>query len=348
MKTPKSNSRRREIRNKPLDKNKIQQYMINPQTQSQSHSSSSSSINQRQQEVITKIQNANTSNEERWKLLMENIFMLSNSTSEIKKTLVEHDNRLNDHDTRINDLEENDDNNVRLLNELEQANLNKILEINGFVLTAEQIKDVEKLRQFVVDYLKEIGCIFNESNITSVHSYKRMNNNNEVDIIRVKFLDDNHKTALMRQKKNTPPIYFSHVLTKTNIQALKEAKNKVRNGIIKDAWASNGRIFIRLREGEKQIKIHDKYHLEAVMLKNTQSHGSHSQNFANIQHNFDLAMEHNGASQVPMYNQHQNQFTSLIPSNIRLSPSPVINNNNNVVPSQMPSSSLIDSNAATL
>jgi hypothetical protein len=318
MKTPKSSLHRTASKNNPLSKNKIQQYFVS--SQNGTNTSNSIGMNQQQTEIVAKMQDSGTPIEERWKLLMENLFLVSNTTTSIKNTVSEHENRLAEHESRINELEESEDNNKTLLNDLAQANYNKMLEITGIVVPSVCKENFDELRVFVFEYLRKSGFMFNENNITSIYCFVRKFKDVESFVVRMKFVDEYFKIALMKQKKNRPPVYFSNVLTRQHREALNEARKKVKSGVIKEAWNSNGNVFIRLCAGGKKIKISDRAQLEFVTMNSEQQ-----QQILNS--NATLSQPHTNGTSFNPNNQNaltsiQTGFQSLVPENIRYSATP--------------------------
>jgi hypothetical protein len=254
---PKNRSNRVPARHNPAQK-QISQYFSNSSQASSATVTTNSAISQQQSEIINRMISHDTPEQERWSMLMKEIFEIKNSSSSLLSTVGEHENRLseledctNDHASRINDIE--------------QVELNKCMEITGLVIPKDISSDLNRLRAHILSLLRGYGILFRDENILFVGHFTRSFNNEPVDIIKIKFLDPAFKYDIMRQKKNPSNIYFQHVLTKENRFTFMAVKRKAREGLLKKPWIINGQIFTSYVNSNKRIRVHDLDQLEIIL-----------------------------------------------------------------------------------
>jgi hypothetical protein len=137
------------------------------------------------------------------------------------------------------------------LNFYEQKELNRVMDIDGLHL--DGIKDV---RNFVINYITTLGIQFSPSDIINAYVYTKRQRSNERKAIRVTFLHEFAKYQVMRQKirmhrNNSTSVFFSHVLTRSNLAILMEGKKLKNEGKIADIKFLNGRLYAFLLNGTK-------------------------------------------------------------------------------------------------
>lgn len=157
-----------------------------------------------------------------------------------------------EHDARISAIENDNYGRDYKLNELEQKMLNNQMEITGLKIPNDLTERRKQLKQYIFNFFSSINLSVDASEIISVKLFNRKMKQASQPIYVVEFLNEDIKYDVMKAKKNTPPIYFSHVLTRHNRFLLTDAKKLVRQNLIQFAWSSNGNIFIKRKDGKKE------------------------------------------------------------------------------------------------
>lgn len=183
------------------------------------------------------------------------------------QTTVNHTN------TNINNLMTNDYNKELRLNDLEQARLNSKMEISGHKIRDEAVKkNANFLRKYTLNFLNDFGHELSLIEISDVFYFEKQNRNEKIPIILVTFLDEGIKRRVMRAKLNEPPIFFSHVLTKSNKTLLMAAKKHARMRRIHSAWTAEGAVLIKQSENGRRVRVIDLDHLNELCLHEPMEH----------------------------------------------------------------------------
>jgi hypothetical protein len=137
------------------------------------------------------------------------------------------------------------------LNFYEQKELNRVMNIDGLFLNGS--KDV---KNFVINYIATLGIQFLPSDIINAYEYTKRQGNSERKAIRVTFLHEFAKYQVMRQKirmhrNNSTSVFFSHVLTRSNLAIMMEGKRLKKENKIADIKLLNGRLYAFLLSGAK-------------------------------------------------------------------------------------------------
>lgn len=157
--------------------------------------------------------------------------------------------------TQINDFKEKKESEIALLHDAikeasvklnfhEQRNLNSMMDIDGLLFDERK-----KFKDSVIDYINSLGIEIASSEIIDVFVYTKRQRNNERKILRVTFVHEFIKRRVMRDKirqhKDTSTtVYFSHVLTQSNLAMLMEGKKLKKENRISNIKLLNDRLFV--------------------------------------------------------------------------------------------------------
>lgn len=156
---------------------------------------------------------------------------------------------------QINDFTEKKESEIVLLNDAmrevsvkwnfyEQRELKSMMDIDGL-----RFDENKNYKNSVINYITSLGIDIAHSDIIDVFVYTKRQKNNERKVLRVTFLHEFIKRRVMREKirlhkdKPTTTVFFSHVLTRSNVAMLMEAKKLKREKRISDVKFLNNQLF---------------------------------------------------------------------------------------------------------
>jgi hypothetical protein len=142
------------------------------------------------------------------------------------------------------------------LNFYEQQSLNSMMDIDGL-----RFDDKHDLKSVVLHYIGSLGLEIACTDIINVFAFTKGHDKSRRKVLRVRFLHEFVKLQVMRHKikmhKLTySPVFFSHVLTRPNLQIIMQGKSFKKEKKISDIKLLSGRLYVFLLNRRKVLVEH--------------------------------------------------------------------------------------------
>jgi hypothetical protein len=186
--------------------------------------------------------------------MLANVYeMQKTMMKEMKQLRTTFGSHFERHEKQIGRLNKNVKHHDDELNRIEQNSLSCFMTISGLEVNVDdESSDVTKQ---VVEYLTKNEFEFSPFQIVCARVVKYKTRNGTNEHVLVKFLDEHYKISIMSQRRNKPPVYFNHQLTRFNRSLLRSAKELKKQKQLTYATVQNGCVTIKLSEKSEKLKI---------------------------------------------------------------------------------------------
>jgi hypothetical protein len=196
--------------------------------------------------------------------MLHNVYeMQKTMMSEMKEFRATFGSQFERHEKQIGRINNKIKNHDDELNRVKQNDINCFMTISGLKVNVhDESWDVTNQ---VIEYLRQKKFEFSPFQIVyaRVVKYKTRTGTNEN--ILVKFLDEHFKESIMNQRRNEPPVYFNHHLTRLNRSLLRSAKELKKQNRLAYVAVLKGCVTIKLNEQGEKVKITNHQQLKTLV-----------------------------------------------------------------------------------